>query len=73
MELFEGTCEGRIGFSARGRGGFGYDPLFVPTGYEESFAELGVEIKNKISHRARALEKLRERFYAGPMDGDPHR
>jgi XTP/dITP diphosphohydrolase len=61
-ELFEGHCEGRIGFAPRGRGGFGYDPLFIPEGFEESFAELGEEIKNRISHRARALEKLRARL-----------
>ena len=57
--LFEGTCEGRIAFAASGKGGFGYDPLFIPTGYHESFAELGEEIKNRISHRAKALEKLK--------------
>jgi XTP/dITP diphosphohydrolase len=57
--LFEGACEGRIAFSFSGAGGFGYDPLFVPEGCAQSFAELGEEIKNKISHRARALAKLR--------------
>jgi len=57
--LFEGTCEGRIAFAPRGQGGFGYDPLFVPDGFEQSFAELGEEIKNGLSHRFRALEKLR--------------
>lgn len=57
--LFEGVCEGRIELHARGSGGFGYDPLFVPTGYDVSFAELGDTIKNQISHRAKALEKLR--------------
>ena len=58
-ELFEGVCEGRIGFSPIGAGGFGYDPLFIPNGYEQSFAELGEATKNKFSHRARALEKLK--------------
>lgn len=62
VELFEGTCEGRIAFEARGRGGFGYDPLFVPRGGEQSFAELGEEIKNRLSHRAQALARLRERI-----------
>jgi XTP/dITP diphosphohydrolase len=59
-QLFEGTCEGRIGFAEQGRGGFGYDPLFVPDGYEQTFGELPEEVKNRLSHRARALAKLRE-------------
>jgi XTP/dITP diphosphohydrolase len=58
-ELFDGTCEGRIGFAPRGRGGFGYDPLFMPSGYEQTFGELSEEVKNQLSHRARALEKLK--------------
>jgi XTP/dITP diphosphohydrolase len=62
--LFEGACEGRIAFFPGGAGGFGYDPLFVPNDYEQSFAELGEEVKNKISHRARALAHLR-RFLDG--------
>lgn len=57
-ELFEGVCEGRIALSPSGRRGFGYDPLFIPTGHQESFAELGDEVKNKLSHRAKALQKL---------------
>ena len=57
--LFEGACEGRIDFAARGGRGFGYDPLFIPDGFDQSFAQLGDEIKNRISHRARALERLR--------------
>ena len=61
-ELFEGTCEGRIGFALRGRGGFGYDPLFIPTGHEETFGELSEEVKNQLSHRAKALAKLRQRL-----------
>lgn len=61
-ELFEGVCEGRIGFAPRGAGGFGYDPLFVPEGYQETFAELGEEVKNRLSHRARALAKLKKRL-----------
>ncbi|HKW31354.1 MAG TPA: non-canonical purine NTP pyrophosphatase [Verrucomicrobiae bacterium] len=59
-ELFDGVCEGRIIFVPRGQNGFGYDPLFVPVGFEQTFAELGAEVKNKLSHRARALQKLRE-------------
>ena len=56
---FDGVCEGCIIFAPRGTNGFGYDPLFVPIGYEQSFAELGEDIKNKISHRSKALEKLK--------------
>jgi len=62
LELFAGHCEGRIEAAPRGGGGFGYDPLFVPDGYELSFAELGADVKNRISHRAQALEKLHARF-----------
>jgi XTP/dITP diphosphohydrolase len=58
--LFEGVCEGRIGFEVRGRGGFGYDPLFLPVGHPGSFAELSADVKNRISHRAQALEKLKK-------------
>lgn len=58
-EVFEGECIGRIADSARGSGGFGYDPVFVPGGYKKTFAELGPSVKNKISHRARALKKFR--------------
>jgi XTP/dITP diphosphohydrolase len=61
-EIFDGTCEGRIGFEQRGRGGFGYDPLFFPSGYDQTFGELGEEVKNRLSHRARALEKLKQRL-----------
>lgn len=60
--VFEGTCEGRIAEKPQGTGGFGYDPLFVPTGYDASFAALSPSIKNKLSHRAQALEKLRKGF-----------
>ena len=58
-EIFEGVCEGRITSQGSGSGGFGYDPLFIPHGWDCSFAELGATEKNKISHRAKALEKLR--------------
>jgi XTP/dITP diphosphohydrolase len=57
--LFEGACEGAISFAPSGAGGFGYDPLFVPLGFQQSFAELGDQVKNRISHRARALAGLR--------------
>jgi XTP/dITP diphosphohydrolase len=59
-KLFEGVCEGRIDFAPRGSNGFGYDPLFVPNGFEQSFAELGEDVKNRLSHRAKALAKLRD-------------
>ena len=55
---FEGKCEGCILTERYGRGGFGYDPLFMPKGYGESFAEISMEEKNKISHRGKATEKL---------------
>ncbi|MGA2802199.1 MAG: non-canonical purine NTP pyrophosphatase [Verrucomicrobiota bacterium] len=58
-QLFDGVCEGRIALKPRGQNGFGYDPLFVPVGFEQTFAELGDAVKNKLSHRAKALEKLR--------------
>jgi XTP/dITP diphosphohydrolase len=57
-QMTDGTCEGRIIFEARGSGGFGYDPLFVPIGHEQTFAQLGEDIKNRISHRAMALKAL---------------
>jgi len=58
-QTFDGVCEGRIIFEPRGKSGFGYDPLFVPVGYEQTFAELGENVKNNLSHRAKALAKLK--------------
>lgn len=57
---FRGTVEGRILTEPSGSGGFGYDPLFAPKGYTDSFADLGAEIKNQLSHRARALSQALE-------------
>ena len=57
-QLFEGIVRGTIIEERRGEGGFGYDPIFVPEGYELTFAELGSEVKNRISHRAKAVELL---------------
>lgn len=65
VELFEGVCEGRIGFAPEGTAGFGYDPLFIPEGLDETFAELGENVKNQISHRAKALLELKRRFLSG--------
>jgi XTP/dITP diphosphohydrolase len=61
-QCFAGACEGRIQLAASGQGGFGYDPLFVPDGFTQSFAELGEDVKNKLSHRAQALAKLKNYF-----------
>ena len=56
----EGVVNGRIALQEEGDGGFGYDPVFVPEGYEKTFAGLPTEVKNAISHRGRAMEKLCE-------------
>lgn len=65
--VFEGACEGRILSGPSGPGGFGYDPLFVPDGFEKSFAELGDEVKNSLSHRGQALGKLRKHLGGAGM------
>ena len=56
--IFEGRVDGKISQTPSGNGGFGYDPIFIPEGFDKTFAELGEDIKNKMSHRSRALEKL---------------
>ena len=56
--VFEGECHGTIARTASGDGGFGYDPVFIPEGYTQTFGELPAEVKKSMSHRARALEKL---------------
>jgi XTP/dITP diphosphohydrolase len=60
LNVSVGTCDGQIDFAARGSGGFGYDPVFIPSGYDKTFAELEFAIKNQVSHRARALSGTRE-------------
>jgi XTP/dITP diphosphohydrolase len=59
-QMFEGICPGTIAYEPRGTHGFGYDPIFIPQGYTRTFAELGAEVKNRISHRALALKQLKE-------------
>lgn len=61
----EGTCEGTLIAEPRGAGGFGYDPIFEPAGWDETMAELTPEQKHRISHRGRALRALRELLAAG--------
>ena len=62
LETFEGTVEGRITDKARGGHGFGYDPIFVPDGFEQTFGELPPEVKNTISHRAKAIRALADKL-----------
>ena len=59
VNLSTGICDGTIAHAPRGTNGFGYDPVFVPDGYEQTFGELSTEIKERISHRARALAAAR--------------
>lgn len=59
-KVFAGQVDGKIAFHKMGAGGFGYDPLFVPEGFTSSFAQMSQEEKNKISHRGRAVEKLKD-------------
>jgi XTP/dITP diphosphohydrolase len=56
--LTEGICNGKLALKPRGTNGFGYDPIFIPDGYEDTFGELSSTIKSQISHRARAIEKI---------------
>jgi XTP/dITP diphosphohydrolase len=58
-KIVEGICPGTIIETPRGAQGFGYDPLFVPTGYDETFAEMSMEVKNTLSHRAKALMQMK--------------
>lgn len=68
--LFEGIAEGRITGERRGTAGFGYDPVFIPGGEYRTFAEMPLDEKNKISHRARAFEKLRTFLNSQVRDPD---
>lgn len=60
IHTFEGIMPGSIGFEPRGNNGFGYDPIFVPKGYELSYAEMDIDTKNQLSHRGQALRKAVE-------------
>ena len=60
VHTFEGTCPGTITTAPRGEGGFGYDPLFLPKGYDQTFAEMPPDTKNEISHRRKALDAVRQ-------------
>ncbi len=62
IETVVGECKGKITTEKSGENGFGYDPLFIPDGYDKTFAELDQDIKNKISHRRDALEKLKTKL-----------
>ncbi|RKY39165.1 MAG: non-canonical purine NTP pyrophosphatase [Candidatus Omnitrophota bacterium] len=62
LEVVEGVCEGMITFAPQGKFGFGYDPVFFLPEYQKTFAELAPQVKNKISHRARAIEKIKGRI-----------
>ncbi len=57
-QSYRGTCEGRISESVRGVGGFGYDPVFIPQGYDQTFGELDPSIKNSLSHRSEAIRRF---------------
>jgi len=67
IETFRGEVHGTISFEPSGEKGFGYDPIFIPDGYDKSFAELGSDVKDKISHRARAMNAAKE-FILGEIN-----
>jgi XTP/dITP diphosphohydrolase len=58
IKVVKGICRGKISHERRGKHGFGYDSVFIPSGYRKTFAEMRPSLKNRISHRARALQKL---------------
>ncbi|MBI3318860.1 MAG: RdgB/HAM1 family non-canonical purine NTP pyrophosphatase [Candidatus Omnitrophica bacterium] len=67
--IFEGSCAGWISFSARGKTGFGYDPVFIPAGRQKTMADLGPRLKDRLSHRAQAARKLKAWLRANPSAG----
>jgi len=69
LETFEGTVEGKIIDTARGHSGFGYDPIFVPHGFEQTFGQLPKELKNTISHRAKAIRAVADKLRRLEFDG----
>jgi len=69
LGIFEGKIEGKINDTARGDSGFGYDPIFVPDGFEQTFGELPEEVKNTISHRAKAIRAVAEKLTRLGFDG----
>jgi XTP/dITP diphosphohydrolase len=77
LNFFRGICRGRIAADPRGTGGFGYDPVFIPRGYDVSFAELPSQVKEQISHRAGALSEARRfiltRYASASLAGETAR
>ena len=70
----EGVVEGRIARSPKGDAGFGYDPIFVPEGYDRTFAELGLSVKHRLSHRSHAIRKMRKlllEYFANTLNPEP--
>lgn len=59
VNIAQGICDGKIALAPRGTGGFGYDPVFIPAGYEATFGELSADVKAKLSHRSKALSEMR--------------
>lgn len=60
IRLFSGVCPGKIALEPKGKAGFGYDPIFIPKGYRKTFSEMSEKTKNRISHRAKALHKVKQ-------------
>ena len=62
FKVFSGTVNGKISLEAKGNNGFGYDPIFIPNGYKKTFGEMKADLKDKISHRYRAFDKIKRYF-----------